>query len=145
MFGTKIQWIFVFVISFLSTTSHNVMLFHNMDTRSNLLHIAPPVQEILDRGHEVIGDFFKCIREKIRIEILILDHFTNLQKQASEKLMEKEVKALLTPSHGHGQKIWGRMPWRIAWAVSWHQTRNLMPLLWFIKYRLKKGIFCVCL
>ena len=44
---------------------------------------------------------------KIRIEILIPDHFTDLQKQASEKLMEKEVKALLTPPHGHGQKnLW---------------------------------------
>ena len=80
------------VLSWLSPCAgYEVLIYHDMGTRSHLLQLYPIVEKLLDNGHKVTGVYFNSakIKHENYTEILIENFMEDKMKEISKMFMEK--------------------------------------------------------
>jgi len=95
------------------TTSHHVLFVHTLGTKSHLIQMAPLVQELAERGHQVTGIFFNSIkyRHENYTEIVSKYNLDIVMKEASKMIMEKGGTNPLNPK---------------LWLWSWNMWGEMM-------------------
>jgi len=96
-----------------SATSHHVLFVHTLGTKSHLIQMAPLVQELAERGHQVTGIFFNTLKiehENYK-EIVVPYDLDFIMKEASKILMEKGGTSIFNPK---------------MWVWSWNMWGEMM-------------------
>merc|ERR1711936_1369738 len=80
------------ILSWLSPCAgYEVLIFHDMGTKSHLIQLYPIVEKLLDNGHKVTGVYFNSakIKHENYTEILIENFMEDKMKEISKMFMEK--------------------------------------------------------
>ena len=108
------------ILSWLSPCAgYEVLIYHDMGTKSHLLQLYPIVEKLLDNGHKVTGVYFNSakISHENYTEILIDDPFAESMKEISKMFMEKG-----------GTNPFNFRLWQASWN-AWSQVIEHFALL----------------
>jgi len=97
----------------------DILIFHDMGTRSHLIQLYPIVEKLLDSGHQVTGVYFNSakIKHENYTEILIDNPFEEKMKDISKMFMEKG-----------GTNPFNLKLWKASWE-AWSSVIEDMSML----------------
>ena len=102
-----------------ASDGYEVLIFHDLGTKSHLIQLYPIVEGLLDKGHKVTGVYFNSakISHENYTEILIENPFEDAMKEISKMFMEKG-----------GTNTFNLRLWKASWE-AWSQVIEKASLL----------------
>merc|ERR1711953_290027 len=94
------------------SSGYDILIYHDMGTKSPLIQLYPIVEKLLDSGHKVTGIYFNSakIKHENYTEILIENPFEAKMAEISKMFMEKG-----------GTSIVNLNLWQASWA-AWSES-----------------------